>query len=146
MPAAVAVPAIASVVGAGAGLFGQHKAGQQAERARREEMAYAREQQAVKQKRYDAALQSYRQNYQTWLGMYGNKGLKRYGMPSGITVNRPGAPAPGGPAPGGPVPGGPAPAGMAPAGETQTLGGMLSAPPPAGGTSLAMPRRARRML
>lgn len=93
MPAAVAVPLITSAVGAGAGLLGQHKAGKAQEKARREAAAYESAQEAKREARRKEALDIYKNNYKAWLDKWGDKGLKRYGMPSGIDITKLGQPA-----------------------------------------------------
>lgn len=53
MPAAIAIPAIAAVVGAGASLYGQHKASQQQSKASDQAIDYQREQDAEHRREFD---------------------------------------------------------------------------------------------
>lgn len=61
MPAAVAVPAIAGVVGAGISAYSSHKAGKAQERATNQALAFEREREATRKANYDAAMTTYNQ-------------------------------------------------------------------------------------
>lgn len=78
MPAAVAVPAIASVAGAGISALGSHLAGKSQERSTTEALDFARQQEIDRKKRYADAMAAYKQQYDAWnrarqqlLGYYG---------------------------------------------------------------------------
>lgn len=79
MPAAVAVPAIASVVGAGVGAYGQHKATQAQSKANQQALAFQREQEAARKANFDKAMAAYEQKWNAWNASR-NALLQRYGI------------------------------------------------------------------
>lgn len=106
MGLAAAVPAI---IGAGASIFGAHKQSQAQnkaldaqERGRREELAYARQQQESKRRADAFKWKQYNDAMQQYYARYGDRAIDRYGIPVGIKIGQGAAPGPGGqPAPGG---------------------------------------------
>ncbi len=66
MPAAVAVPAIAAVVGGGIKYAGDRSAAGAQERSSREALDYAKENEARRRQEYDAQQAAYKQAYENW--------------------------------------------------------------------------------
>jgi len=104
MPAAVAVPAIASVVGGGISYLGSRSANKAQEKASNQAIAFEREREAERKKNYQAAMGQYeaRTRYQDALrsALLGRLGFDT----SGIGMTPPIAQTPMGGPPGGAVP------------------------------------------
>ncbi len=126
---------------------GNNKAAQQQERARREALAYQRQKDAAELQERRAAWDNYERAYREWHGRFGDEGIKRYGVATGVNLNpapaagaTPGAAPSATPGPAAaPVQGGPAGTGGSlvdlmgpapqPAAEAQPAGQMAMAAP-----------------
>ena len=64
MPAAIAIPAIASVAGAGISYLGSRSASKAQEKASREAIAFEREREATRKRNFDASMAQYQQRVQ----------------------------------------------------------------------------------
>lgn len=126
MPAAIAIPAIAAVAGAGISAYASHKASQAQGKATDKALDFEKQQAAEKKASFDAAMQAYEQKWNVWNS---NRMalLQRYG----VDIGQP--PASGAPS-GGSVSG--------------LAGGPMSprtAPAPQGQVNIPLPERAQTM-
>ncbi len=100
MPAAVAIPAIASVVTAGGSAAIAAKSASSArkaeEKARQEALTHERGREARAERERRRRWDAYQTSYRDWYARYGDRGINRYGVPVGLDY-RSGSAAPGAP-------------------------------------------------
>lgn len=84
MPAAVLVPGIVGALGVGASVFGAHKQGQAQQRALDAQERANRQAMAAERSANRSAWDRYRKEYADWYSRFGEGGIKRYGVPTGV--------------------------------------------------------------
>lgn len=87
--AAVTGAAISGAAGLGASALQSRsagRAGKAQEKANADALAYEREREAARKVRYDQTMAQRQQAFDAWYGRVGDEGLKRYGVPTGLTI------------------------------------------------------------
>jgi hypothetical protein len=89
MPPAIAAAGIAAAGALGGTALQSRSAGRAAkaqEKATADALAYEREREAARKTRYDTAMAQRQKAWEEWYKRNGEEGVKRYGVPGGITI------------------------------------------------------------
>lgn len=87
--AAVTGAAISGAAGLGASALQSRsagRAGKAQEKANADALAYEREREAARKVRYDQTMAQRQQAFDAWYKRVGDEGIKRYGVPTGLTI------------------------------------------------------------